>query len=59
MATLIRQEPDRETEDRYAKAREEIRALFERYRMTGRTAPEAGEEPAAEQPDEELALTGR
>lgn len=57
MATLIRQEPDRETEDRYAKAREEIRALFERYRMTGRT-PEAGEEPAAE-PDEELALTGR
>ena len=47
-------ERDRDAE----KAREEIRALFERYRMTARRA-EAAEEPAAAEPDESLVLTGR
>ena len=56
VATLIPQEKDR---DRDAEeAREEIRALFERYRMTARRA-EAAEEPAAAEPDEPLVLTGR
>jgi hypothetical protein len=56
VATLIPQEKDR---DRDAEqAREESRALFERYRMTARRA-EAAEEPAAAEPDEPLVLTGR
>jgi hypothetical protein len=56
VATLIPQEKDR---DRDAEeAREQIRALFERYRMTARRA-EAAEEPAAAEPDEPLVLTGR
>jgi hypothetical protein len=38
--------------------REEIRALFERYRMTARRAEAEPQEPAAET-DEALALTGR
>src|SRR3954454_12168149 len=51
VATLIPQEKDR---DRDAEqAREEIRALFERYRMTARRA-EAADEPAAAEPDEPL-----
>jgi hypothetical protein len=56
VATLFSQETER---DRDAEAaREEIRALFERYRMTARRA-EAAEEPAAAEPDEPLVLTGR
>jgi hypothetical protein len=58
VATLIQQQPDRETEDQDARAREEIRALFERYRRTARQAEEA-REGAADAPDEALALTGR
>jgi hypothetical protein len=58
VATLIQPEPDRETEDRDARAREEIRVLFERYRSTARQAEEA-REGAAGAPDEALALTGR
>ncbi len=54
---ISQQQPNRETEDRYAQAREEIRALFERYRMTGGT-PVAEDKPADE-PAHELALTGR
>jgi hypothetical protein len=57
VATLIPQENDRDC-DRDAEAREKIRALFERYRMTARRA-EAAEEPAAAEPDEPLVLTGR
>ncbi len=57
MATLIPQENDRDC-DRDAEAREQIRVLFERYRMTARRA-EAAEEPAAAEPDEPLVLTGR
>jgi hypothetical protein len=49
---------DRETEDRDAQAREEIRALFERYRITARRAEADLRERAAEA-DEALALTGR
>ena len=55
---MILQENDRDSGDRDAEAREQIRALFERYRMTARRA-EAAEEPAAAEPDEALALTGR
>ena len=58
METLIQHPPDRETtDDPDARAREEIRALFERYRMTARQAIEA-DEAAREAPDA-LALTGR
>jgi hypothetical protein len=57
VATLIPQE-DRETDDRDAQAREEIRALFERYRITARRAEAELHEPAVET-DEALALTGR
>jgi hypothetical protein len=53
---LIPQEKDEESAR--AEAREEIRALFERYRMTARRA-EAAEKPAAAEPDEPLVLTGR
>jgi hypothetical protein len=58
VATLIQQPPDRETEDPDARAREEIRVLFERYRRTARQAEEAREDLAGT-PDEALALTGR
>jgi hypothetical protein len=54
----IQHEPDRETDERDARAREEIRALFERYRMTARRAEEAAQ-PAPAEPEEALALTGR
>jgi hypothetical protein len=56
--TLIQHPPDRETDDPDARAREEIRVLFERYRMTAREALQAGE-AAREAPDDALALTGR
>jgi hypothetical protein len=56
--TLTQHPPDRMTDDPDARAREEIRALFERYRMTARQAAEA-EQAAPEAPDEALALTGR
>jgi hypothetical protein len=51
-------DPDRETEDRDAAAREEIRVLFERYRTTARRA-EAGELPAVAEREDDLVLTGR
>jgi hypothetical protein len=57
VATLVPHE-DRETDDRDAQAREEIRALFERYRMTAHRAEAELHEPASET-DEGLALTGR
>jgi hypothetical protein len=57
VVTLTPQE-DRETEDRDAQAREEIRALFERYRITARRAEAEPRERVVEA-DEALALTGR
>ncbi len=56
---MILQENDRDSADRYAEAREEIRALFDRYRMTARRAAEEPAEPLAAEPDEAPALTGR
>jgi hypothetical protein len=57
VATLTRKQ-DQETEDRAAKAREEIRALFERYRTTARRAEAEADEPStAAVPDEDLVLT--
>jgi hypothetical protein len=57
VATLIPEPPDRETDDPNAEAREQIRALFERYRMTARRAEEA-EAPPPAKPDDALVLTG-
>ncbi len=58
----FQREPVRDdTEDRDAQAREEIRALFERYRQTGRrlTVQQAERPDAAAEPKETLALTAR
>jgi hypothetical protein len=59
VATLIPQENARDADDRDAEAREEIRALFERYRMTARRAEAAETPAAAAEPDDALVLTGR
>ena len=56
---MIDQESDRDSADRDAEAREEIRVLFERYRMTARRAAEEPADALAAEPDEALALTGR
>ena len=55
---MIPERPDRETDDPDAEAREQIRALFERYRMTARRAAEA-DAPAPAEPDDALVLTVR
>jgi hypothetical protein len=56
VVTLTPQE-DRQTEDRDVQAREEIRALFERYRIAARRAEAELDERV--ETDEALALTGR
>jgi hypothetical protein len=53
----LNSQEDRQSDDRDARVREEIRALFERYRITARRA-EAGLDERVET-DEALALTGR